>query len=145
MGPDNSQLLLDTHVWLWMLEGEAQRLSRAVVQRLKDGAKSGSLIVSDISFWEIANKSAKGRLTLSIDSAIWLEKAARAPGINYLRMERAELIQSTRLFGDPPEDPVDRILIATAQLNGAALVTCDAKVIDYSRRQRGFKVVDARS
>jgi PIN domain nuclease of toxin-antitoxin system len=140
-----SPLLLDTHIWLWMLEGETDRISPTVIKLLKDEAKSASLLVSEISFWEIANKTAKGKLSLSIDSVIWLEKAGGAPGITYLEVERAALIQSTRLRGQSPSDPVDRILLATAQLNGASLVTCDAEIIDYGRRERGISVRDARS
>lgn len=140
-----SPLLLDTHIWLWMLEGETDRISPAVIKLLKDEAKSESLLVSEISFWEVANKSAKGKLTLKIDSVIWLEKAGGAPGVTYLEVERAALIQSTRLRGEAPNDPVDRILLATAQLNGASLVTCDAEIIDYARRERSISVRDARS
>jgi len=140
-----SPLLLDTHIWLWMLEGETDRISPAVIKLLKDEAKSASLLVSEISFWEVANKSAKGKLSLSIDGVIWLEKAGTAPGITYLEVERAALIQSTRLRGEAPKDPVDRILLATAQLNGASLVTCDAEIVDYARRERGISVRDARS
>ncbi len=75
---------------------------------------------------------------------VWLERAAAAPGVTYLPVERAALIQSTRLPGAPPSDPADRILIATAQLNGASLVTADVKIIDYANRVRGVSVHDAR-
>ncbi len=142
--PVDSPLLLDTHIWLWMLEGDTSRLSPAVIQLLKDGAKEGSLLVSDISFWEVANKSAKGKLSLSIDAVIWLEKAGSAPGVSYVPIERSALIQSTRLRGEAAGDPADRILLATAQLNGASLVTCDAAIIEYARRERGISVCDAR-
>ena len=138
-------LLLDTHIWLWMLEGDTGRMSSSVIQLLKEEAKTESLLVSDISFWEVANKSAKGRLTLSIDAVIWLDKAGGAPGVTYLPVERSALVQSTRLRGKAPADPVDRILLATAQLNSASLVTCDAQIIDYARRDRGVSVRDARN
>jgi PIN domain nuclease of toxin-antitoxin system len=53
------------------------------------------------------------------------------------------LIQSTRLPGKPPVDPADRILIATAQLNGASLVTADKQILAYARRERSISVRDA--
>jgi PIN domain nuclease of toxin-antitoxin system len=127
-----------------MLDGETEHMSSAVVDLLKDKASAESLLVSDISFWEIANKSAKGKLSLSIDPVIWLERAGQAPGVIYLEVERAALIQSTRLRDEPSSDPVDRILLATAQLNGASLVTCDVQMIDYARRERVVSVCDAR-
>jgi len=141
----DSPLLLDTHVWLWILNGETRHMSSVVIQLLKDVAKAESLLVSDISFWEVANKSAKGKLSLSIDPVIWLEKAGRAPGVSYLEVERAALIQSTRLRGEPPSDPVDRILLATAQLNSASLVTCDLQMIEYASGEDGVSVCDARA
>jgi PIN domain nuclease of toxin-antitoxin system len=127
-----------------MLDGETERMSSGVIKLLKDEAKAESLLVSDISFWEVANKSGKGKLSLSIDPVIWLGKAGGAPGVSYLEVERAALIQSTRLRGEPPSDPVDRILLATAQLNSASLVTCDVQMIDYARRESGVSVCDAR-
>ncbi len=140
----NLRLLLDTHIWVWMVDGDSTRLSPAVVVLLGDAAREGSLLISDISFREVANNAAKGRLSLSIDPVIWLERAARAPGVAHLQVDRSALIQSTRLRGSPVRDPADRILLATAQLNGAALVTCDKEIIDYAHTERGISVCDAR-
>ncbi len=136
-------LLLDTHVWVWFLESDEKRLSKKNVERLTTAEEAGELLVSDISFWEVANKSMREKL-FSIDAIIWLERAAAASSLAYVPVERAALIQSTRLSGTPPRDPADRILIATAQLNGATLVTADAKIINYARGQRGISVHDAR-
>lgn len=141
----DARLLLDTHVWVWMLDGDSKRLSAAVVALLRRSATEGNLVVSDISFWEVANKCAKGRLTISLDPVIWLERAASAPGVAYLPVERTTLIQSTRLRGDAVGDPADRILIATAQLNRTSLVTCDNEIIDYARAERSISVCDARA
>lgn len=136
-------LLLDTHVWVWFLENDEKRLSKRTVERLTTAEQAGELLVSDISFWEVANKSMREKL-FSIDAIVWLERAAAASSLAYVPVERASLIQSTRLSGTPPSDPADRILIATAQLNGASLVTADAKIIDYAHRERGVSVHDAR-
>lgn len=101
-------------------------------------------MVSDISVWEVANKSAKGKLVLSLDPVIWLDKAASAPGIYNLPLDRRSLIQSVLLPGDPPGDPADRMLIATAQLTPSSLITCDEDIISYARVRGGLSVCDAR-
>ncbi|MFN2604411.1 MAG: type II toxin-antitoxin system VapC family toxin [Gemmatimonadaceae bacterium] len=137
--------LLDTHVWIWALEEDQRNLSPKILQFVRERGKAGEILVSDISFWEVANKSSGGKLTLSIETALWLERAANAPGATYLPIERAALIQSTRLGGAPPRDPADRILIATAQLNAATLVTADAQIIDYARGKNELSVHDARN
>ena len=137
-------LLLDTSVWIWFLEGTERRLSKKSAEFLRQSEQAGELVVSDLSLWEVANKSAKGKLPLSIDSALWLEEASGYASITYVPIDRSALIQSTRLSGAPPNDPMDRILIATAQLNGATLVTTDAKIIDYARDTRALSIHDAR-
>lgn len=137
-------LLLDTSVWIWFLEYDKSRLSTKTIDFLQTAERAGELAVSDFSFWEVANKSAKGKLTLSIDSALWLERAGDYASITYAPIERTALIQSTRLSGSPPSDPMDRILIATALLRGATLVTSDAKIIEYAHGTRALSIYDAR-
>ena len=135
-------LLLDTHVWIWYLENYRKRLSKKVADHVASAEAEGQVFVSDISFWEVANKSWKEK-PFSTDAIVWLQRAAEAPSLRYAPVERAALIQSTRLIGTPPRDPADRILIATAQLNGASLVTADKQILAYARRERGISIYDA--
>jgi PIN domain nuclease of toxin-antitoxin system len=137
-------LLLDTHVWVWYLEGEPGRMMPDTLPLLDRSGASEGLLVSDISFWEVAVKSAKGKLTFSVDAAIWLRRSESAPGIRFLALDRDVLLLSTRLPGTPHNDPADRMLIATAQLNGLPLVTVDPLIIDYASTHPGTPVVDAR-
>ena len=44
------------------------------------------------------------------------------------------LIASSYLPGKPPNDPADRILIATACELGATLITRDRVLLDYGRQ-----------
>jgi PIN domain nuclease of toxin-antitoxin system len=138
-------LLLDTHIWIWYLEGVERAIEpslRALLDRCAGGA---GLLVSDISSWEVGVKCAKGKLRLSIDPAPWLEEAISQPGIRSLPISREALLHSTRLPGIPPGDPVDRILLATAQLNRIPLVTADIAILDYASTISGVQAVDARA
>ena len=139
-----SALLLDTHIWIWFLEGDTSRIHPAAVQLLERCGGEGNLVVSDISFWEVATKAAKGKLTLSVDATIWLDRARLAPGVRCLPLDRETLILSTRLAGTAHNDPADRMLLAIAQLNNVPLVTTDALIIDYARSHAGTPVVDVR-
>jgi PIN domain nuclease of toxin-antitoxin system len=125
-----------------MLEENQHRLSEKALQHLRERAKAGELLVSDISFWEVANKSRREEL-FSMDAKVWMDRAGDAPGVTYLPLARTALIQSTRLPGKPPADPADRILIATAQLNGASLVTADRQILAYARRESVSSIHDA--
>ena len=143
--PDyDGPLLLDTHIWIWMLEGDSDRLGRAIVSLLDRAAARTRLAVSDVSFWEVGLKTASRKLVLSRDTAIWLERAERAPGVVYLPLDRPTLVQSTRLGGTLHGDPADRMLIVTAQRREIPLVTADGNIIEYAARVRGVPVCDAR-
>lgn len=144
--PDrDTPLLLDTHVWLWTLDGTVGALGEPTRQLITGAATRRALFVSDFSFWEVAMLVAKGRLELSADVGVWLERAAEAPGIITVPVTRAVLVQSTRLPGEPHGDPADRILLAHAQALGASLLTCDRGIVAYARRTPGIPVCDGRS
>lgn len=119
-------------------------MSRAVTSLIERSGKASRLLVSDISYWEVAVKAAKGKLTLSVDASVWLSRASAAPGIRFLPIDRDVLLLSTRLAGAVHSDPANRMLIATAQLNNVPLVTADKLLIEYARAIPGTPVVDAR-
>jgi PIN domain nuclease of toxin-antitoxin system len=137
-------LLLDTHIWVWHLEGDANQLSPGLIALLDRCSSAGQLRVLDISYWEVAVKTAKAKLLLSIDAGIWLRRATQAPGIRLLPLDRDILLLSTRLAGAVHNDPADRMLIAAAVLNNVPLVTADRMIIEYAQEHPGTPVVDAR-
>ena len=140
----DTALLLDTHVWLWMLDGTHGTMSAAVQPLLERAARSQRLYVSDFSFWEVAMLANQGRLDLQVDLWHFLDRALEAPGVHAVPVTRDVLIASTRLPGTPQGDPADRILIAQAQAIGGALVTCDRGIIAYAKATPGVPVCDAR-
>jgi PIN domain nuclease of toxin-antitoxin system len=119
-------------------------MSRDTTALLDRAGKASGLLVSDISFWEVSVKAAKGKLSLAVDTGVWLSRAAAAPGIRFIPVDRDILLLSTRLAGTAHNDPADRMLIATAQLNNVPLVTADELIIQYARSHPGTPVVDAR-
>jgi PIN domain nuclease of toxin-antitoxin system len=143
--PDHSgPLLLDTHIWLWHLEGSRGNTAADLLPLLDRSGARSNLIVSDISYWEVAVKAARGKLTLSVDAAVWLQRAEEAPGIRFRALDRPVLLLSTRLPGATHNDPADRMLIASAQLANIPLVTADRLIIEYAAAHPGTPVVDAR-
>jgi len=140
----DTPLLLDTHAWLWTLDGTAGALTKPASRLIDRAAAAGRLFVSDISFWEVAMLVANGRLELAADPTLWLQRAAQAPGIRLVPLTRDVLIESTRLAGTPHGDPADRMLIAQAQLISASLLTCDKGIVAYAARTPGVPVCDAR-
>lgn len=143
-GSWDGPLLLDTHLWIWYVEGDGTRVASSLRATLESAEKARNLRVLDISYWEVAVKSAKGKLEFAIDPTVWLNRASKATGIRYLPLDRDILLLSTRLPGTAPSDPADRMLLAAAQLEGMPLVTADHNLIAYAELHPGFPVIDAR-
>ena len=137
-------LLLDTHVWLWYLAGEAERTSADAVELLRRGAAGAGLLVSDISVWEIGNNAAKGKLTLLPSVSTWVERAQQVSGFSFVPLDRDTLLFSTQLPGTVHGDPADRMLIATAALRGIPLITTDRLILAYAEESRLLSVCDVR-
>jgi PIN domain nuclease of toxin-antitoxin system len=139
-------LLLDTHVWLWYLEGGEGQLSGSALDLLRRANVAHRLTVCDVSVWELGIKAAKGRLELSFDLPLWVTRAERVPGITFLPLDRETLMLSTMLPEGMSGDPADRMLVASAILQPCPLVTKDRAIIEYARREKklGLSVVDAR-
>ena len=140
---EGESLLLDTHIWLWYLEGAERELPPAALELLRVANRARQLLVSDVSVWEVGTKVAKGRLRLALEVSMWIARAERAPGMTFLPLDRATLLLSTALPGEPHGDPADRMLIATALLQQCALVTADQTIMAYARKAGTFTVVDA--
>ena len=72
----------------------------------------------------------------------WVKRAPAAPGLELAPLTPEIAIESTRLPGEFHGDPADRVLVATARLMGAALLTRDRQIIEYGR-QRYARIVAA--
>lgn len=125
-------MLLDTHVWIWVVEGMRADLSDQVIQDVEQASAEGRVLISAISVREVAMLEARGRMSLSRPIDEWVGAALRAPGVSLLPLTPDIAIESTRLPGVAHGDPADRILIASARLRDLRLVTRDRTIIDYS-------------
>jgi PIN domain nuclease of toxin-antitoxin system len=128
-------LLLDTHVWVWYVEGDTRRLSRRIEPLIEAALLRDAVVLSTISVWEVAQLEAAGRLEFGMEIRTWVGRALGHPGMRLEGLTPAIAIESTRLPGEPHRDPADRILIATARLAGATIVTCDDRILEYSARK----------
>jgi PIN domain nuclease of toxin-antitoxin system len=121
------QLLLDTHALLWWLT-DSPRLRAA--WRRAIGDSQTRVLVSAASIWEIAIKSAMGRLGLDLPQDVALENFAALCGFEDLPVSARHAAAVLEL---PPHhaDPFDRILVAQARLERLTLVTADKAMRAY--------------
>jgi PIN domain nuclease of toxin-antitoxin system len=126
--------VLDTHIWIWLLNGDADRLSDEGLTVIEKAGRLSQLGVSAISVWEVAMLESKGRVHLSRGCLDWVREALAVPGIRLLPLTPEIAVESSRLPGQMHGDPADRILAATARLLNATLVTQDLKLLEYGKQ-----------
>ena len=121
-------ILLDTHVLVWWVNDEKQKLSRKARQAIEQHGKRGELLVASISFFEIVTLERRGRLRFKIPVALWLAHVRKLPEYR-LEPLTDDVAERAGRFGDSfPGDPSDRLIAATALLRGVPLVTYDEKL-----------------
>jgi PIN domain nuclease of toxin-antitoxin system len=122
-----NDLLLDTCAVLWLAEGTelAPEARRAIA--------GGNLNISPISAWEIANLVRKKRIVLAMPVVRWIKQALNKMGAAVSDLTMEILAGSCELPGTPPNDPADRIIIATAREASMILITRDTNILAYSR------------
>jgi PIN domain nuclease of toxin-antitoxin system len=118
--------LLDTHAWLWFVEG-SDRIPDAVVRRLD--AEGAELYVSAMSAFEVALLAERGRIHLSDPADAWVETSILRAGLREVPVDR-QIALSSRRLSVATEDPIDRFIAATAVVHGLTLVTADAALRD---------------
>lgn len=115
------RLLLDTHALIWFCEGNPS-LSPAVRAALENSGNECH--VSHATVWEMAIKLSLGKLRLQLDFEALFPGVLDANGFTLLPSALAHYRKLTSLpyhHGDP----FDRLIIAQAQVENLAVVTCD--------------------
>ncbi|MEW6293633.1 MAG: type II toxin-antitoxin system VapC family toxin [Pseudomonadota bacterium] len=119
------RLLLDTHVFLWVVEDSA-RLSDAARKLI---AQASEVYVSTASLWEISIKASAGKIVADIDS---LAAAIEGSGMIPLPVSLAHAVQVAHLpLRDGHKDPFDRLLVAQSMSEPLVLLTADRKLEAY--------------
>lgn len=115
------RILLDTHVWLWMLAAP-ERLAPAARPLVE--SRDNRLLLSAASSWEIAVKYSLGRLELPEPPVEYVPERMRKTGVEGLPVEHAHALRVAELELHH-RDPFDRLLVAQAQVEGLPILTGD--------------------
>lgn len=128
-GPE--PIVLDTHAWIWLMEGDARLSAGRLVGAIERTAAAGNLYVSAVSVWEVSMFEAAGRVQFTIPCVTWLSEALATPGLRMVPLSAPVALDSARLPGSFHGDPADRIIVATARALGATLATADERLLEY--------------
>lgn len=112
----------DTHAWVWFA-ADHRLLSDAALDAIRNADRIG---VSAISVWEVGMLCAKGRLKVAPGVREWVAAALALDKVDLLPLSPESAILSTELALHG--DPADRIIVATALVASAQLVTKDDRI-----------------
>lgn len=117
-------ILLDTHVIIWDALAPS-RLSLPVQQAIAQANQQDGILIADISLWEIAMLVQKGRVQIATDCQSFINLLLQANKTRLVPISPAIATQSVQLPALVNKDPADRLLVATALVEQAVLVTAD--------------------
>jgi PIN domain nuclease of toxin-antitoxin system len=119
-------ILVDTHVVAWLAFDQA-RLSRNA-KRAIDGARQNGegLAISDVTLLELTTLSAKKRISLDVSLESFLREVEAR--FIVLPISGRACVRVLGLPASYPKDPADRIIGATALVEGLSLLTADRAI-----------------
>jgi len=120
-------IFLDTHALLWMAS-DPKRLSkkaRAAIrrEREKDAREKAGVAIAAITLWELAWLAENGRIQVTGSVESFVRETASRVMVEPITPEIAAF--AVQLPSSFPKDPADRLIAATAMVEGAPLVTAD--------------------
>ena len=119
-------ILVDTHVVVWLAFDQNQ-ISTKARAAIDTARRSGDgLAISDITLLELATLASKGRIRLDISLESFLQEVEAR--FIVLPISGRACVRAIGLPAAYPKDPADRIIGASALVEGLALVTADRDI-----------------
>lgn len=119
-------ILIDTHIVVW-LALDPKKLSRKARAAIDEARQHGQgLAIASMSLFELALIATRGRIQLGVSIESFLQEVEALFIVKPLTGRIAA--RSQTLPATYPKDPMDRILGATALVEGLPLITADARI-----------------
>ena len=128
--------LLDTHVLIWALT----RRSKLKPHTLRI-LQQEEIHVSALTFWEILTKRNTGKLQWPLAGESLCAMVQHA-GAKLLPLH-AEHVESGLALDLLHTDPIDRMLVGTARIEGMILLTRDAEILQRAKPLLGPLLMEA--
>ena len=123
---ESGVILLDTHVVVW-LAFDPQKIS-VTAQRTIDEARKNAetLAISAITLVELGNMIVKGKITILSTVQAFLQEIENTFAVLPITVQACARISA--LPASFPRDPADRLITATALVEGLQLMTVDGEI-----------------
>jgi len=115
-----TSILLDTCALIWLGNGDTA-LSIDARQAIEE---CETVYVSPISLWEVSNKCRNGKLQLKHPPREWFDRILKRYQLTILPLTNEVMFLAGELQ-EHHKDPADRMIIASAMVNGLAVATAD--------------------
>lgn len=119
--------LLDTHAWVWW-NMEPKKLSRKARAAITNVERYSEILLSAISTWEFCKLLEKERIGISCDPEEWLSGALQMPKLRLVPLTPTIAYRSTVLPQPFHDDPADQIVVATARVENATIISKDGLI-----------------
>lgn len=119
-------ILVDTHVVVWLAFDQSQISNKARAAIDEARGLGDGLAISDFTLLEVGTLASRGRIHLGISLESFLQEV-ETRFVVFPITGRA----CARAMGFPstfPKDPADRIIVATALVEGLSLITADREI-----------------
>ena len=119
-------ILLDTHVIVWLASDERRlsRTARAAIDQARQAGKA--LAISDFTLFELSLLFRKKQIGLVISLESFLSEVEKRFVV--LPITGQVCVSALSLPVGYPKDPADRIIGATALVEGIPLITADREI-----------------
>jgi PIN domain nuclease of toxin-antitoxin system len=124
-------LLLDTHAWVWHVEGDSRRLGPRARRLIARAESEGRLRLSPVTLFEIAALHTAGRVRFTRPLEQWIREALEAARVRLADLSPGVAVDAGAIPRNALGDPLDRLLVATARQIDADLLTGDRRILGY--------------
>jgi PIN domain nuclease of toxin-antitoxin system len=136
-------LLLDTHVWIWSVEGDTRRVGRRTRQLLTRAQAREAIRISPATLFELTALHTIGRIRLIRPPEQWIRESLDVAGVRIAELTAAVAIDAGGIPRGSLADPLDRLLVATARQLEATFLTSDRRLLAYAATSGDVRVHDA--
>ncbi len=125
----NITIVLDTCALIWW-SLDPEKLSGKAKEACHKMEEEKNGLVPSIALWEIAIKIKNQKLDLGVELDEYVATLKKSDVIRIIPIDEEIWLESVKLEWEH-RDPADRVVVATAKINRAAIITADRKIASF--------------